>query len=59
LRPFLHVGEKPNSAPVVEQPIQGWLPRLKLDSQPSLQLLEVLSIAANFAITEPFAAAGF
>jgi hypothetical protein len=56
---FLHVGEKPNSAPVVEHPFQGWLPYLKLVAQPSAQLLEVLSIAANFAMTESFAGAGF
>jgi hypothetical protein len=54
---FLHVGEKANSAAVVEHPFQGWLPYLKLVTQPSVQLLEVLSIAAILAITEP--GAGF
>jgi hypothetical protein len=43
----------------VEHPFQGWLPYLKLVAQPSAQLLEVLSSAASFAITESFAGAGF
>jgi hypothetical protein len=58
LRTFLHVVEKPNSAPEVEHPFQGWLPYLKLVWQPSVQLLEVFSSAANLAITEPCAGAG-
>jgi hypothetical protein len=45
--------------PVVEHPFQGWLPYLKLVWQPSVQLLEVFSSAASFAITESFAGAGF
>jgi len=38
--------------------IPGWLPYLKLVAHPSEQLLEVLSSAASFAITESFAGAG-
>jgi hypothetical protein len=53
LRTFLHVAEKPNSAPDTEQPFQGWLPYLKLDMQPSAQLLLVLSSWASLAMTEP------
>jgi hypothetical protein len=34
------------------------LPRLKLDSQPSLQLLASLSSRASFAMTGPCAADG-
>jgi hypothetical protein len=56
LRTFLHVVEK--MSPVVEHPFQGWLPCLKLVWQPSVQLLEVRSSAASFAITESFAGAG-
>jgi len=48
---FLQVAEK--MSPVVEHPFQGWLPYLKLDWQPSLQLLLVRSISLSFAMTEP------
>src|ERR1700759_830111 len=51
LRTFLHVGEK--RSPVEEHPFQGWLPYLKLDWQPSVQLLLVRSISLSFAMTEP------
>jgi hypothetical protein len=56
LRTFLHVGEK--TPPDALHPIQGALPDLKLVWQPSMQLLEVLSSSANFAIIEPFAGGG-
>jgi hypothetical protein len=56
LRTFLHVGEK--VSPVEEHPFQGWLPYLKLDWQPSVQLLLVLSSWASFAMTEPGAGGG-
>jgi hypothetical protein len=58
LATFLHVAEKLNSPPVVEHPFQGWLPYLKLVWQPSVQLLEVFSSAASFAIVESFAGGG-
>jgi hypothetical protein len=51
LRTFLQVAEKMSQ--VVEHPFQGWLPYLKLDWQPSVQLLLVLSSSASFAMTEP------
>jgi putative tryptophan/tyrosine transport system substrate-binding protein len=54
---FLRVAEK--MSPVVEHPFQGWLPYLKLDWQPSVQLRPVLSISASFAMTEPGAGAGY
>jgi hypothetical protein len=57
LRPFLHVVDKVKSPDEPEHPFQGWLPYLKLVWQPSMQLLEVFSSAAIFAITEPCAGA--
>jgi len=56
LRAFLHVGEK--TPPDALHPIQGALPDLKLVWQPSVQLLEVFSSAANFVIIEPVAGGG-
>ena len=50
MRTFLHVGEK--TPPDALHPFQGALPVLKLDWQPSVQLLEVFSIWASFANTE-------
>ena len=47
---FRQVGEY--TPPDAEHPFQGWLPCLKLVWQPSVQLLEVLSILASLANTE-------
>jgi hypothetical protein len=53
LSTFLHVVDKVKSPDDPEHPFQGWLPYLKLVWQPSVQLLEIFSIAASFSIVEP------